>query len=97
MTDKEFAKEQYEQLKRFAEYVWQKMPDSPERDAVIEEILIGMSEAKRRFNQMITENYKEVEAKVRAAAVRAGRAPEEVTLIAVSKTKPSRERPSLFS
>ena len=37
---------------------------------------------------MITENYKEVEAKVRAAAVRAGRAPEEVTLIAVSKTKP---------
>ena len=52
MTDKEFAKEQYEQLKRFAEYVWQKMPDGPERDAVIEEILIGMSEAKRRLNDL---------------------------------------------
>ena len=52
MTDKEFAKEQYEQLKRFAEYVWQKMPDGPERDEVIEGILIGMSEAKRRFNDL---------------------------------------------
>lgn len=52
MTDKEFAKEQYEQLKRFAEYVWQKMPDGSERDAVIEEILIDMSEAKRRFNDL---------------------------------------------
>ena len=52
MTDKEFANEQYEQLKRFAEYVWQKMPDGSERDAVIEEILIGMSEAKRRFNDL---------------------------------------------
>ena len=48
MTDKEFAKEQYEQLKRFAEY-------GPERDAVIEEILIGMSEAKRRFNELSDE------------------------------------------
>ena len=36
MTDKEFAKEQYEQLKRYAEFVWQSMPDGPERDAVIE-------------------------------------------------------------
>ena len=52
MTDKEFAKEQYEQLKRFAEYVWHKMPDGSARDAVIEEILIGMSEAKRRFNDL---------------------------------------------
>ena len=31
MTDKEFAKEQYEQLKRYAEFVWQSMPDGPER------------------------------------------------------------------
>ena len=30
MTDKEFAKEQYEQLKRYAEYVWQNVPDGPE-------------------------------------------------------------------
>ncbi len=37
---------------------------------------------------MIEENYREVEAKVREAAVRSGRAPEDVTLIAVSKTKP---------
>ena len=42
MTDKEFAKEQYEQLKRYAEFVWQS----------IEEILIGMSEAKRRFDEL---------------------------------------------
>ena len=37
---------------------------------------------------MIEDNYKAVEERVRAAAVRAGRDPEEVTLIAVSKTKP---------
>lgn len=52
MTDKEFAKEQHEQLKRYAEFLWQSMPDGPERDAVIEEILIGMSEAKRRFDEL---------------------------------------------
>ncbi len=52
MTDKDFAKEQYEQLKRYAEFVWQSMPDGHERDAVIEEILIGMSEAKRRFDEL---------------------------------------------
>ncbi|MCR4839662.1 MAG: YggS family pyridoxal phosphate-dependent enzyme [Eubacterium sp.] len=37
---------------------------------------------------MIEENYRKVEEKVRAAAVRSGRQPEDVTLIAVSKTKP---------
>ncbi len=37
---------------------------------------------------MIEENYRKVEAKVKEAAIRAGRNPEEVTLIAVSKTKP---------
>ena len=37
---------------------------------------------------MLQENYREVEAKVRQAAERAGRDPEEITLIAVSKTKP---------
>jgi len=37
---------------------------------------------------MIEENYREVEARVREAAIRSGRTPEEVTLIAVSKTKP---------
>ncbi len=52
MTDKEFAKEQYEQLKRLAEYVWQNVPDGPERDNIIEDILIGMSEAKRRYNEL---------------------------------------------
>ena len=34
MTDNEFAKEQYEQLKRYAEYVWQNVPDGPERDRI---------------------------------------------------------------
>ena len=53
MTDKEFAKEQYEQLKRYAEFVWQTLPDGKEKDAIIEEILIGMSEAKRRFNESV--------------------------------------------
>ena len=52
MTDQEFAKEQYEQLRRLAEYVWKNVPDGPERDSIIEEILIGMSEAKRRFNDL---------------------------------------------
>jgi hypothetical protein len=52
LVNPEFAKEQYEQLKRYAEFVWQSMPDGPERDAVIEEILIGMSEAKRRFDEL---------------------------------------------
>ena len=37
---------------------------------------------------MITDNYREVETKVQEAARRAGRDPKEITLIAVSKTKP---------
>ncbi|WP_294897791.1 YggS family pyridoxal phosphate-dependent enzyme [uncultured Eubacterium sp.] len=37
---------------------------------------------------MVTENLKEVEAKIEAACKRAGRDRSEVTLIAVSKTKP---------
>ena len=37
---------------------------------------------------MIEENYRKVEEKVRAAAVRSGRQPEDVTLIAISMTKP---------
>lgn len=37
---------------------------------------------------MVTENLKEVEAKIQKACERAGRSREEVTLIAVSKTKP---------
>ena len=37
---------------------------------------------------LLEENYRNVEDRVRAAAVRAGRDPSEVTLVAVSKTKP---------
>lgn len=37
---------------------------------------------------LLSENLKEVERKIEAACARAGRAREEVTLIAVSKTKP---------
>ena len=37
---------------------------------------------------MISENLEEVRRKIREACLRAGRDPEEVTLIAVSKTKP---------
>ena len=37
---------------------------------------------------MVKENLKEVEARIAAACVRAGRKREDVTLIAVSKTKP---------
>lgn len=37
---------------------------------------------------MIAENIKEVQAKIVQACIRAGRNPEDVTLIAVSKTKP---------
>lgn len=39
----------------------------------------------------VSENYKEVEERVRKACERAGRAREEVTLIAVSKTKPAED------
>lgn len=39
----------------------------------------------------VTENYKEVEARVARACERAGRARESVTLIAVSKTKPAED------
>lgn len=38
---------------------------------------------------MIYENYKAIQEKINAACERAGRNPEEVTLIAVSKTKPN--------
>ncbi len=37
----------------------------------------------------IQENLEEVRGRIRAAALRAGRKPEEITLIAVSKTKPA--------
>ncbi|MFR7530663.1 MAG: YggS family pyridoxal phosphate-dependent enzyme, partial [Anaerostipes hadrus] len=37
---------------------------------------------------MIKENLKEVEEKIQKACLRSGRDPKEVTLIAVSKTKP---------
>lgn len=37
---------------------------------------------------MVSENYRQIQERVRKACLRAGRSPEEVTLIAVSKTKP---------
>ena len=37
---------------------------------------------------MLQENFKQVEENIRKACERAGRDPKEVTLIAVSKTKP---------
>ncbi len=40
---------------------------------------------------MVQENYREVEARVKAACERCGRKREEVTLIAVSKTKPAEQ------
>ena len=39
---------------------------------------------------MLEEQYREIRERVDAACLRAGRKPEEVTLIAVSKTKPAR-------
>ena len=36
----------------------------------------------------VAENYREIEERVRAACARSGRDPKNVTLIAVSKTKP---------
>jgi hypothetical protein len=39
-------------LDNYAEYVWHHVPDSPEKDSIIEEILIGMSEAKKRYNEI---------------------------------------------
>ena len=40
---------------------------------------------------MIQENYRQIEARVAAACEKAGRAREEVTLVAVSKTKPEEQ------
>ncbi len=45
---------------------------------------------------MVTENYKEVLANVHEAALRANRQPEEVLLIAVSKTKPEKSIQDLY-
>ena len=44
--------------------------------------------AEREGRSMVTENYRAVEARVAAACARSGRKREDVTLIAVSKTKP---------
>lgn len=43
---------------------------------------------RKRLLSMVKENLKYVEARINAACERAGRDPKEVTLIAVSKTKP---------
>ncbi len=45
---------------------------------------------------MLVENIKEVEQKIAAAADRASRSPEEITLIAVSKTKPESDIMELY-
>ena len=45
---------------------------------------------------MLTENVIEVEKHVQAACDRAGRSRDEVTLIAVSKTKPVRDIEEVF-
>ena len=48
------------------------------------------------MNSYIVENYQKVEQRVSAACVRAGRARAEVTLIAVSKTKPMEDIQALI-
>ena len=48
------------------------------------------------MNPYVVENYKKVEARVTAACLRAGRARSEVTLIAVSKTKPAEDIQALI-
>lgn len=45
---------------------------------------------------MLTENYRDVNEKVKASCVRASRKPEDVTLIAVSKTKPAEDIATLY-
>lgn len=46
---------------------------------------------------MLQENYSQVEARIRAACERAGRSRSEVTLIAVSKTKPTSMIEEIYS
>ena len=46
---------------------------------------------------MLQENYSQVEARIRAACERAGRSRSEVTLIAVSKTKPASMIEEIYS
>lgn len=48
------------------------------------------------MNPYVVENYKKVEARVTAACSRSGRARSEVTLIAVSKTKPAEDIQALI-
>ncbi|MEE8835503.1 MAG: YggS family pyridoxal phosphate-dependent enzyme [Eubacteriales bacterium] len=45
---------------------------------------------------MITDRYDEVNARIEAACARAGRNPEDVTLVAVSKTKPEEDIQALY-
>ena len=45
---------------------------------------------------MITDRYDEVKARIEAACARAGRNPEDVTLVAVSKTKPEEDIQALY-
>lgn len=53
-------------------------------------VLLGINiREKKDFVRMIKEQLAEVEEKIRKACERAGRSREEVTLIAVSKTKPT--------
>ena len=46
---------------------------------------------------MLQENYSQVKARIRAACERAGRSRSEVTLIAVSKTKPASMIEEIYS
>jgi len=45
---------------------------------------------------LITDRYDEVKARIEAACARAGRNPEDVTLVAVSKTKPEEDIQALY-
>lgn len=45
---------------------------------------------------MITDRYDEVKARIEAACARAGKNPEDVTLVAVSKTKPEEDIQALY-
>jgi pyridoxal phosphate enzyme (YggS family) len=45
---------------------------------------------------LITDRYDEVNARIEAACARAGRNPEDVTLVAVSKTKPEEDIQALY-
>jgi hypothetical protein len=52
LTDLEFAEEQYRQLLKMANFYGRTMPQSPEKDALIEQCVNGMADCLARIREL---------------------------------------------